>query len=64
MILNELIKDIDLRFTSGNKIPVERAYIKADEWERIKNVLICCGNCNFDIIKDDISLRVLLPNIL
>lgn len=28
--------DIELKFTSSNGIPVERATVKADEWQRLK----------------------------
>lgn len=35
----DLIEQIDLRFQSGNSVPVQRAFITADEWEAIKNAL-------------------------
>ena len=34
----ELIERIDLRFRSGNSIPVERAHITADEWSALKRM--------------------------
>lgn len=33
--LEVVIKELNLRFTSGNSVPVERATIKRDEWEII-----------------------------
>ena len=33
------IKNIDLYFTSGNTIPIERATIKREEWEAVKLIL-------------------------
>lgn len=33
--LEAVIKELNLRFTSGNSVPVERATIKRDEWEII-----------------------------
>lgn len=32
------IDQIELRFTSGNDVPVERAYITATEWAEIKKM--------------------------
>lgn len=31
-----IIDKINLKFTSGNTIPVERATITAEEWEQVK----------------------------
>lgn len=30
--IQQIVADMKMRFTSGNKIPVERAHIRADEW--------------------------------
>jgi len=37
--LTHLIKDMKLRFTSGNDVPVTRAYIERKEWEIILGAL-------------------------
>lgn len=37
--VNSLAEDISLRFKSGNEIPIERVYLRAEEWEIIKGVL-------------------------
>lgn len=39
MSIAELIAAIDLRFQSGNGVPVSRAAIKSDEWQQIRDVL-------------------------
>lgn len=31
-----LIEQIDLRFRSGNSIPIERAHVTAEEWTEIR----------------------------
>lgn len=35
-----ILQEINLRFQSGNAIPVERAWLKADEWRAIHDLLI------------------------
>jgi hypothetical protein len=37
--LAKLIKEIDLRFTSGNSIPIDRAHIKAAEYNLLRQAL-------------------------
>jgi len=37
--LKKMIEDIDMRFVSGNIIPVERAAVRAWEWTEIKRIL-------------------------
>jgi len=37
--LKKMLADIDLRFVSGNNMPVERAHIRAWEWDEILRVL-------------------------
>lgn len=37
--LLELCREIDLKFKSGNSIPVERATVKAEEWQRIREIV-------------------------
>lgn len=39
MTIEEVIKNLDMCFTSGNEIPVSRATIKREEWEVIKKRL-------------------------
>jgi hypothetical protein len=39
MTLAQLIAAIDMRFRSGNQVPVERAVLKAAEWEQIRALL-------------------------
>lgn len=34
--MSDTIERIALRFTSGNGVPVERAYITADEWKELR----------------------------
>lgn len=38
-----LIADVNLRFSSGNSVPVERAHITAKEWQVIRAALANCG---------------------
>ncbi len=38
--LRELIGVIDERFVSGNSVPVERACVKASEWEILEAFLL------------------------
>ncbi len=47
MTMKDLIADIDSRFQSANNVPVERASLRAEEWERIKGVLsgLCLEPC-------------------
>jgi len=33
------LKRLDLKFRSGNSVPVERATITADEWNRIRELV-------------------------
>lgn len=35
MTTEEIIKAMELRFTSANSVPVERAHIRADEWKTL-----------------------------
>ena len=35
-MLDQLIKEIDLYYKSGNDVPVERATIPADKWQALK----------------------------
>ena len=37
--LKKMIEDIDLRFVSGNDVPVERASVRAWEWNELKRVI-------------------------
>ena len=36
MNFDDAYRELDLKFTSGNRIPVERATITVKEWEAIK----------------------------
>lgn len=36
-LVREYLKDIELRFKSGNSVSVERTYIRADEFAVIRN---------------------------
>jgi hypothetical protein len=38
--LQKLIEAIDLRFVSGNTVPVERVQVRANEWDAIKLALV------------------------
>lgn len=38
-VLAALLAAIDLRFKSGNSVPVERAYIKASEWQELRTAI-------------------------
>jgi len=40
MEIKKAIKSLDLKFTSGNDIPVTRATILIDEWEALKEYII------------------------
>ena len=35
-MIDQLIKEIDLYYSSGNDVPVERASIPADKWQALK----------------------------
>jgi hypothetical protein len=37
--IKKLIESIDLRFVSGNNVPVERAHVRVWEWAEIKQLL-------------------------
>lgn len=39
MNIEDVIKSLNLKFTSGNTVPVERATITKEEWLIIKNTL-------------------------
>ena len=39
MTFDEMYQNMELKFTSGNAIPVERATITREEWEMIKGEL-------------------------
>lgn len=36
-MIDQLIKEIDLYYSSGNDVPVERASIPADKWQALKD---------------------------
>jgi len=40
MNLKEVVELMDLRFKSGNSIPADRAHIKVEEWEILREALI------------------------
>lgn len=42
--LKKLIEAIDLRFVSGNTVPVERAHVRAHEWDELKRVISSLKN--------------------
>lgn len=37
--LKKVIAELELRFTSGNSVPVERAFIRDHEWQAIRQAL-------------------------
>ena len=39
MSITQFIADMDLRFTSGNSVPVQRAHIDAKEWAELRRML-------------------------
>ena len=39
MTLQKLVEEIELRFKSGNDVPVTRATLKKEEWESLKQHL-------------------------
>lgn len=39
LIIQDAIKDLDQRFTSGNEVPVERAWISRAQWEELRPAL-------------------------
>jgi hypothetical protein len=47
----ELFNSINLKFTSGNKIPVSQAVITKEEWESVKEIIEIKTN-NFLKLKD------------
>lgn len=50
--MKAIFAEIDLRFTSGNGVPVERAALRAEEWQRIKSVLsdLCLHDSAFGAV--------------
>lgn len=40
MNVQKIIEDMEARFKSGNEVPVERAHIKREEWNLIKQALL------------------------
>lgn len=44
--LQKVIAAIDLRFVSGNTVPVERAHVRVHEWEALKLALANIRNGN------------------
>lgn len=40
-VVKEIIRVLDLRFTSGNEVPVTRASIRRDEWAILRKALEC-----------------------
>lgn len=36
----QIIEDMEMRFRSGNEVPVERAHLKREEWNIIRNALL------------------------
>lgn len=60
--LTEIITTLDLRFTSGNSVPVESTRITREEWLSIKNFII---GCSHNIQKLDLlAVSYLDPEIL
>lgn len=41
--VSALIEAINLRFVSGNSVPVERAFIRQDEWQKLKAAITAIG---------------------
>lgn len=41
----KVIADIDLRFQSGNDVPVERAYVRREEWTLIRGLIARLREC-------------------
>ena len=39
MSINEAIESIDLRFKSGNEVPVQRASVTAAEWDVVRRYI-------------------------
>ena len=39
MQIEQVLKELELRFTSSNDVPVTRAVIKREEWEVVKLAL-------------------------
>ena len=48
--IKKLIETIDLKFTSGNEIPVKRASITHEEWVKIKSELFSYNNIRKKVI--------------
>ena len=49
MHVQRFIEEIDLRFQSGNSVPVDRATLKKEEWDVLKAIIeslsrIACGD--------------------
>jgi len=36
----KVIQELNLRFTSGNEVPVERVYIRRDEWTALVHHIV------------------------
>lgn len=39
MRINEAMESINLRFKSGNDVPVQRAYVTAAEWDLVRRYI-------------------------
>ena len=46
MNIEKVIDNLELKFTSGNSVPIDRAAITREEWEVIKSVLNAFLNLN------------------
>jgi hypothetical protein len=42
--VEKILADMDLRFTSGNSVPVERAHIHADDYMTLKTYIASLRN--------------------
>lgn len=37
--MNDIVKQIELKFTSGNEIPVKQAVVKVEEWNTLREYI-------------------------
>lgn len=57
MNIEKVIDNLELKFTSGNSVPIDRAAITREEWEAIKEFLFhdcqmfLCDKCNHFVTK-------------
>lgn len=58
MSIQNIVEEIDLRFTSANGVPVERATIPAAEWEALKAAIAAKPVAQLHIDKDEFDAFV------